>query len=115
MVAYNLWLRGGTLARARAIAAAIRSAEVRALGFAVGGRLQVSCNLVAPLAVGPAAVRDQVGRLAEVERAELVGLVPESVLRAVPEQRWAELDLAPERTIEYRLSHAGDNSGWCGR
>ncbi len=115
MVAYNLWLRGGDLARAKAIAAAIRSAEIRALGFALGDRLQVSCNLVAPLTVGPAAVRDQVGRLAEVERAELVGLVPESVLRAVPEQRWAELDLAPEQTIEYRLSHAGDNSDWCGR
>jgi glutamate formiminotransferase len=107
MVAYNLWLAGADLATARAIAAAIRSPEVRALGFALGDQVQVSCNLLAPLAVGPARVRDQVGRRADVERAELVGLVPEIVLRSVPEERWPELDLAPERTIEYQLSHAG--------
>jgi glutamate formiminotransferase len=109
LVAYNLWLRGGDLARAKSIAAGIRSPEVRALGFALGDRVQVSCNLVKPLAVGPAAVRDEVSRWAEVERAELVGLVPESVLRSTPEHRWAELDLAPERTIEYRLTPAGAN------
>jgi glutamate formiminotransferase len=104
MVAYNLWLAGEDLPRARAIAAAIRSPEVRALGFALGGRVQVSCNLLHPLTVGPAAVRDQVGRLAEVEHCELVGLVPESVLQSVPEDRWAELDLGPDKTIEYRLT-----------
>jgi len=104
MVAYNLWLRGGDLAQAKSIAAGIRSPAVRALGFALGGRVQVSCNLVRPLSVGPAAVRDQVGRLADVERCELVGLVPESVLRSIPEQLWAELDLARERTIEHRLT-----------
>ena len=104
MVAYNLWLRGGDLAQAKAIAAGIRSPSVRALGFALDGRAQVSCNLVRPLSVGPAAVRDQVGRLAEVERSELVGLVPERVLRSIPERRWAELDLARERTIEHRLT-----------
>jgi len=103
LVAYNLWLKGVDLARARAIASQIRGPDVRALAFALGDGVQVSCNLVNPLAVGPAAVRDQVSRLAEVERAQLVGLVPESVLRSVPEGLWAELDLAPERTIEHRL------------
>ncbi len=104
MVAYNLWLTGVDLARARSIAAGIRSPDVRALAFALGDHVQVSCNLENPLTVGPAAVRDQVSRLGDVERTELVGLVPESVLRSVPEELWADLDLAPERTIEYRLT-----------
>ena len=107
MVAYNLWLAEGELATARAIAARIRSPQVRALGFAVGGGAQVSCNLLAPLVAGPAWAWDEVSRWAAVVRAELVGLVPEMVLRSVPEQRWGQLDLAPERTIEHRLAEAG--------
>jgi glutamate formiminotransferase len=103
LVAYNLWMTGVDLARARAIASRIRGPDVRALAFALGDHVQLSCNLVNPLVVGPAAVRDQVSRLADIERTELVGLVPESVLRSVPEELWADLDLAPERTIEHRL------------
>ena len=38
-----------------------------------------------------------------MEGAELVGLVPEAVLRAVPQARWPQLDLAADRTIEARL------------
>jgi hypothetical protein len=40
---------------------------------------------------------------AAVRQAELVGLVPEDVLRAVDPARWATLDLAEDRTIESRL------------
>ena len=40
-------------------------------------------------------------------RAELVGLVPSSVLDAVPARRWPELDLAEDRTIEARLAEQG--------
>ena len=61
-------------------------------------------NLVAPEEVGPAAAFDLVAARAPVERAELVGLVPASVLAAVPSQRWAELDLDESRTIEARLT-----------
>jgi glutamate formiminotransferase len=103
MVAYNIWLSGTDLAGARSIAAAIRSPVVRALGFALDGLVQVSCNLVQPFLVGPEQVRDQVARLAGIERCELVGLVPDQVLRSTPERRWPELDLAPDRTIEHRL------------
>lgn len=104
MVAYNLWLGGRDLARARSIAAVIRSPAVRALAFGLDGHVQVSCNLVQPLSVGPEQVRDQVARWADIERCELVGLVPDNVMRAIPERRWPELDLAPERTIEHRLA-----------
>jgi len=103
MVAYNLWLAEPDADRAAAIARAIRSPLVRALAFRLGGQVQVSCNLLRPLLVGPADVWDEVWRLATITRAELVGLVPESVLLATPQDRWGELDLAPDRTIEGRL------------
>jgi hypothetical protein len=65
-------------------------------------------NLIEPLALGPGAAFDAVRATAGstgavVEGAELVGLVPDAVLRAVPSTRWAQLDLAVERTIESRL------------
>lgn len=112
LVAYNLWVTGGGLDLARAVAAHIRGPAVRALGLDLAGRPQISCNLVDLKSVGPAEVHDEVARRLEqagasVERAELVGLLPEVVLAAVPGQRRAELDLAQERTVEARLEAAG--------
>jgi glutamate formiminotransferase len=105
LVAYNVWLAPDAgVATARSVAAAVRSAAVRALGLDVGGRPQVSTNLIDPLAVGPAEVYDAVAALAPVVGAELVGLVPEVVLAGVPAERWPELDLDPSRTIEQRLA-----------
>lgn len=104
LVAYNVWLAEPDLALARAIAADLRSPQVRTLGLAVGDDVQVSMNLIDPLAVGPAAVTDAVRARAEVARCELVGLVPAAVLVAIPEARWSELDLAAECTIEARVS-----------
>jgi glutamate formiminotransferase len=108
LVAYNLWLAGGTLAQARSLAAAIRRPDLRALGLPVGSAVQVSMNLVAPERLGPAHAYDLVaaaleGTGASIERAELVGLVPAAVLEAVDPKRWGELDLSPGRTIEARL------------
>jgi len=114
LVAYNLWLAGADLAGARAIAGAVRGPAVRALGLAVAGGTQVSCNLIEPLVYGPAEVFDAVAALAReagasIARAELVGLVPAAVLGAVPPSRHHQLDLGPERTIEARLA------GWRAR
>jgi glutamate formiminotransferase / 5-formyltetrahydrofolate cyclo-ligase len=108
LVAYNVWAGGVDLATVRAVAARVRSPQVRALGLEVGDRLQVSMNLVDPFAVGPAPAFDAVAQLLEeaggrAEGAELVGLLPDDVLRAVPTRRWVELDLAVDRTIEARL------------
>jgi glutamate formiminotransferase len=108
LVAYNLWI-DGDVATARAVAAAARGEGIRALGLDVGGRAQVSMNLVEPWRVGPAAAWDRVAqeasrRGAAVTGAELVGLVPEAVLAAVDEARWDALDLAADRTIEARLA-----------
>lgn len=118
LVAYNLWLApapgsGRTaddvVASARRIAAALRGPGVRALGLAVAGTAQVSCNLVDPTSVGPDLVHDRVAAAAEaaglvVARAELVGLTTDAVLARVPARRWAELDLSAAKTVEARLA-----------
>ena len=102
LVAYNLWLADDDLATARRIARGLRSPAVRALGLAMGDRVQVSMNLIDPTRVGPAQVWDAVADEARIERAELVGLVPAAVLRATPPPRWRQLALSPDVTIEAR-------------
>ncbi len=104
LVAYNVWLAEPDLALARRIAAEVRRPGIRALGLAVGERVQVSMNLVDPLVVGPAEATDAVAELAAVAGCELVGLVPRAVLEAVDPDRWAALDLGPDRTIEARVA-----------
>jgi hypothetical protein len=89
------------------VAAAVRDDHVRALGLAVGDRVQVSLNLVAPEVVGPAEAWDRVAALVAVDGAELVGLVPRAVLDRTDPGRWDQLDLAPDRTIEGRLAGRG--------
>jgi glutamate formiminotransferase len=109
-VAYNVWLAGAGLGAAQAIARSLRGPAVRALGLQVGpgaGDMQVSMNLVDPASFGPAEAYDAVRAQAPVARAELVGLVPRSVLEATPRGRWAELDLAEDRTIEARAEALG--------
>lgn len=108
LVAYNLWVSGPDMGVARSIVRGIRGVEVRALALVVGGRAQVSCNLIDPFRTGPARVYDQVARLAEgsgssIERAELVGLAPLRVVEAIPLHRRPEIGLDIERTIEARL------------
>ena len=110
LVAYNIYLHGvGALAAAHIIAREIRSPEIRALGLEAGVGVQVSMNLVTPEVVGPAQAYDLVAQRAKdagvgVGRAELVGLLPARVLEAIPRQRWPQLDLSAERTIESRLA-----------
>jgi hypothetical protein len=65
-------------------------------------------NLIEPFVIGPAEVYEQVRSLALkrqilIERSELVGLIPDTLLRAIPESNWAELNLSRDRTIEHRL------------
>ncbi|MGI8794917.1 MAG: glutamate formimidoyltransferase [Acidimicrobiales bacterium] len=112
LVAYNVWLEpAATVAQAQAIARSLRSDAVRALGLEVGGRAQVSCNLIAPSRVGPDAVVDSVALQAAVAGTELVGLIPAAVLESIDPARWASLDLHPSKTIEARLRETGLDGG----
>jgi hypothetical protein len=86
----------------------IRSSCVRALSLKVGEGAQVSCNLTDPAAFGPDRLYDAVAGLVEevggsVLGAELVGLLPQSILERIPPARWPELGLSDDRTVEARL------------
>lgn len=104
--AYNLLLADADLGDARRIAAVLRSEHVRALGFPVSGGAQVSCNLVAPWAVGPLQVYEAVSALAEVASCELVGLLPRAVVDAVPAGLRERLGISIDQTLEARLDVA---------
>ncbi|MEO7555376.1 MAG: glutamate formiminotransferase [Acidimicrobiales bacterium] len=106
LVAYNVWLAEPDLDVARAIAREVRGPALRALAMRLGAHVQVSMNLIDPVALGPAAAYDLVAARTRLGRAELVGLVPAAVLAAVDRSRWSQLDLAEERTIEARLGRS---------
>jgi glutamate formiminotransferase len=114
LVAWNVYLAVPDLDRARAIAAEIRGPHLRALGLQVGDEVQVSVNLIAPERLGPAEAWDLIAAHAPPARAELVGLVPRSVLERIEPERWAQLDLAADRTIEARQT-APEGRGRSGR
>jgi glutamate formiminotransferase / 5-formyltetrahydrofolate cyclo-ligase len=122
LVAYNVWIaddRGAddsAVTVARRLAASLRGPGVRSLGFPLADGAQVSFNLIDPTATSIAALYDAVAAGSKhagcsVTRAELVGLVPEAVLLAEPRPRWEELDLAEDRTIEFRMARRGSAAG----
>jgi glutamate formiminotransferase / 5-formyltetrahydrofolate cyclo-ligase len=117
LVAFNVWMASPDLAVAKEVAAAVRGPTIRALGLQVGAATQVSMNLVEPLVTGPREARALVVQHlraagASIDRTELVGLVPEAVLRATPEGEWTDLDLGADRTIEARLARrAAEEAG----
>lgn len=105
LVAYNLWLENVDLATTRRIASAVRSANIRTLGLQIGAFTQVSVNLIRPMIAGPHDVFDAVSEHVTVHHAELVGLLPASVLAGISKARWEDLDLSVEQTIEWRLTN----------
>jgi glutamate formiminotransferase len=102
LIAYNVVIKG-PIARAREIARDLRGPAVRALGIALGDESQVSFNLIDPAVVGPAEIYDYVAERSEIDRAELVGLLPDSSLATISPNRFGQLGLSRERTIESRL------------
>jgi len=104
LIAYNVWLKDQTVETAKRIAKTIRTNERRTLGLQVGAHAQVSMNLIDPDVTGPLEAYDAVAELAPVDHAELVGLVPARTLARIPRDRWAQLDLSGEKTIEWRLA-----------
>lgn len=107
LIAYNVWLEDVSLERTREIASLVRTEHIRTLGLQVGRFTQVSVNLVAPTHANPIHIVDAVKQHVAVHHCELVGLLPEEILHAIPQDRWEELDLAEDRTIESRLLRRG--------
>lgn len=105
LIAFNVVLDTADRRVATAIAREIRAARggppgIRALGFQVRGRAQVSMNLTRPLTTGPRAAFDAVAERAaaygvDVAYSEIVGLAPEA---AIP----------PDATESIRLSEPPD-------
>ncbi|MEY4362324.1 MAG: hypothetical protein RL391_1630 [Actinomycetota bacterium] len=110
LIAYNVWLDSLLdESDARRLRDAVRGDGIRVLTLVIDGRTQVSMNLIEPHRIGPddayARVESVAGQFgAGVERAELVGLMENSVLEKIPKERWPLLDVDQERTIEARLA-----------
>ena len=107
LLAWNMFVDGVDLTATKQLAKNLRRPGIRTLALEVGGRLQVSCNLITPFAVGPDAAYDALEALlpsgASISECELVGLAPRDILRAIDPTRWEQLGLSEELTIEARL------------
>lgn len=108
LIAYNVFLSTTDMTVARTIATRVRRPGLRTLAFEVAGTAQISMNIVDTEGISIADAFDAVVDEARKSgtsalRAELVGLIPESHLRRIDENRWAQLDIGPDTTIESRL------------
>jgi glutamate formiminotransferase len=110
LVAYNVYLNTGDVAIAKAIAKTIRESSggypaVQALGLLVEGQAQVSMNFVDTNVTPIHVVYDAIGRLAadqgvSIDRSELIGLTPRSVVFGAAAHYLKLPDLTPARTVE---------------
>ena len=120
LVAFNVWLRSSDVRAARAVARAIRERDgglpgVQALGLylASRGRAQVSVNLLrpdeTPLHRVVECIREEASaRGIELDRGELVGLLPEAVARGSTAEALLLPELGPRQILERRLAEALD-------
>lgn len=110
LIAFNVFLQSADVAVARAIARRIRESggglpAVKALGLLVNGQAQVSMNLVdfrrTPPHVAVAAVQQEAARLGvEIDRSELIGLIPQDAVVAAAAQALHLPDLSAGRIVE---------------
>jgi len=119
LVAFNAYLDTDDVEVARAVAREVREsggglAAVRALGFGVGGRAQVSMNLTdleqTPIPVALEAVRSAAAGLgATVESTELVGLAPLEALLQTARYYLGLRELEADHVLESRLYGPSDS------
>jgi glutamate formiminotransferase len=120
LVAYNVYLHTENVEIAREIARRIRESSggfpaVQAKGFLVEGQAQVSMNLLDTTKTPLHVVYDEIARLAgaqgvAVDRSELIGLMPQSVIMQAAAHYLRLPDFTANRTIEgaiQRRSEAG--------
>jgi len=120
LIAFNVYLTTADVSIAKKIAKAVRQSSgglryVKASGFLVDGRAQVSMNLTnfrgTPIARVVELIRHEAARYGVgVQHSELVGLIPQEAL--VEAARWyTQLDqFEPEQILEYRLAAAQQQS-----
>ncbi|HJQ28409.1 MAG TPA: glutamate formimidoyltransferase [Rubrobacter sp.] len=113
LVAFNAFLDTDDVEVARAVARQVRESggglrAVRALGFSVGGKAQVSMNLTdlgeTPIPAALEAVRSAAGELgANVESTELVGLAPLEAILQTARYYLGLRELDAHHVLETRL------------
>ena len=113
LVAFNAFLDTGDVEVARAVAGQVRESggglrAVRALGFSVGGKAQVSMNLTdleeTPIPVALEAVRSAAAEHgASVESTELVGLAPLEAFLQTARHYLGLRELDADHVLETRL------------
>jgi glutamate formiminotransferase len=116
LVAYNFFLATADVNIAKEIARTIRASNggfsaVKALGLRVNGQAQVSMNLVDYTQTPLHAIMDEVSRLAlehgtEVERSELIGLIPEDVMLQAAAHYLKLPDFDPLHVVENAIRSA---------
>ena len=119
LVAFNAYLDTEDVEVARAVARQVRESggglpAVRALGFGVGGKAQVSMNLTdleqTPIPVALEAVRSAAADLgASVESTELVGLAPLEAILQTARYYLGLRELAAHHVLESRLYGPSDS------
>lgn len=110
LVAYNVYLHTGNVEIAKEIAKRIRESSggfpaVQAKGFLVEGQAQVSMNLLDTAKTPLHIVYDEITRQAAehgvgVDRSELIGLMPQSVMLQAAAHYLRLPDFTADRTIE---------------
>ncbi len=121
LVAFNAYLDTSDVEVARGVARQIRESggglpAVRALGFGVGGKAQVSMNLTdleqTPIPVALEAVRSAAADLgASVESTELVGLTPLEAILQTARYYLGLRELDARHVLESRLYGPCDSRG----
>src|SRR5918995_1557776 len=119
LVAFNAYLDTSDVEVARAVATRVRESggglpAVRALGFGVGGKAQVSMNLTdleqTPIPVAFEAVRSAAADLgASVESTELVGLAPLEAILQTARYYLGLRELNAQHVLETRLYGPSDS------
>jgi glutamate formiminotransferase / 5-formyltetrahydrofolate cyclo-ligase len=113
LVAFNAFLDTGDIEVARQIARRVRESggglpAVKALGFLVGGKAQVSMNLTdlerTPIPTALEAVRSAAAELGtSVESTELVGLAPLAAILDTAKHYLGLRELTPNHVLETKL------------
>lgn len=116
LIAFNVFLKSSDVTIAKRIARTIRESSgglpaVKALGLLVDGQAQVSMNLVDFRITPPHAVVARIAAEArllgvEIDRSELIGLLPQEALLAAAAHALGLPALGPDQVVEMALRRA---------